>query len=130
MQKIIRLNGSLKLRVLAQLFRRRRRQRLAGINRFVQRLGAIGAQRPRQPAGIQRFGNQIQSVCGDRRLLLHPGRVADTDKEPGQQQCGANSVLREYVVSVQGCDGSRARKRFSKTGSVHIAGFLAGEKAS
>jgi glutaminase len=39
-------------------------------------------------------------------------------------------VLREYVVRLHGRPGSRRRNKFVNSGSVHIAGFLAGEKAS
>ena len=74
-----------------QFFRRRRRQRRAGINRLTQRLGAVGTQRALQPAGIQRFGNQIQA-CSRQSVVssFKPGRVADADKKSGKQQRRAN----------------------------------------
>ena len=51
-------------------------------------------------------------------------------KNPASSRVTRRIVLREYVGSAQGRCGSSVRNRFVNSGSVHIAGFFAGEKAS
>ena len=51
-------------------------------------------------------------------------------KNPASNSVTRSIVLREYVGIAQGRRGSSQRCKSEKSAAVHIAGFLAGEKAS
>src|SRR5262245_45987172 len=51
-------------------------------------------------------------------------------KKPANNNDTRSIVLREYVARVQGRRKSRRAYKSANNGSVHIAGFFAGENAS
>src|SRR6266700_2159070 len=93
--------------MLQQCFPRFQRQPRLAINRLAQRLGAGGATGALEPSLVEWFVNPFQRVGGDGGFFLL-----------------------EYVGNVQSRCGSSRPNRPVNRGSVHIAGFFAGENAS
>lgn len=96
----------MKLRVLQQFIPGSGGKAGLTVNRLPHGLRTAGTVCPLQPSAIERIGDKVGRVRGNRGFLLFPGGVADTDKEAGQQECdaehGAARVGRQRTGAVRG----------------------------